>query len=209
LFYSNPSFLKSGGTAMKGAIFFGFLCISTLTASASPGYAASSKAHAIANLVARDGRPIGTADFSATPHGVLIELNLRGLPPGAHSIQIHTSGNCDRKVAFTSAGPDLSSGPDRLHGLLAPHGGREGDLPNEFAASDGTLHASVITNSISLGNGKKTIFDADGASIIVHAKADDYITQPSGNSGDRIACGVIVRTVGPSTRKGGARGAHK
>jgi Cu-Zn family superoxide dismutase len=67
----------------------------------------------------------------------------------------------------------------------------------------------VITNAISLGNGKKSIFDPDGASIIVHAKADDYITQPAGNSGDRIACGVIMRTVGPSTRKGGTRRAHK
>jgi Cu-Zn family superoxide dismutase len=67
----------------------------------------------------------------------------------------------------------------------------------------------VITNTISLGNGKKSIFDADGASIIVNAQGDDYITQPSGNSGDRIACGVIVRTAGPATRKGGARRAHK
>jgi Cu-Zn family superoxide dismutase len=139
----------------------------------------------------------------------LIELNLKGLSPGAHSIQIHTSGNCDRKVAFTSAGPDLTLEPDRMHGLLSPHGGRAGDLPNQFAASDGSLHASVITNTISLDNGKKSIFDADGASIIVNAQGDDYITQPSGNSGDRIACGVIVRTAGPTTRKGGARRAHK
>ena len=194
---------------MKGGIFFSFFCIMTLTVGISPALAASTKAHALANLIARDGRPVGTADFSTTPHGVLIALDLRGLPPGPHSIQIHTSGNCDRKVAFTSAGPDLSLEPDRLHGLLAPRGGRAGDLPNQFAASDGTLRASVITNTISLGNGKKSIFDADGASIIVHAKADDYITQPAGNSGDRIACGVIVRTVGPSARKGGARATHK
>lgn len=194
---------------MKSGVFFCFLCTIAWTVAVQPGLAAASKTRATASLVARDGRPVGTADFVGTAHGVLIEFNLKGLPPGAHSIQIHTSGNCNPKVAFTSAGPDFGPEPDKMHGFLAPHGPRAGDLPNQFAANDGTLHASVITNSISLGNGKKSIFDPDGASIIVHAKADDYSTQPAGNSGDRIACGVIMRTVGPSTRKGGARRAHK
>ena len=194
---------------MKSGFFVGFLCIATLAATAQPGIAAASKARASATLIARDGRPVGTADFIGTSHGVLIELNLHGLTPGAHGIHIHTSGNCNPKVAFTSAGPDFSPEPDRMHGFLAQHGVHAGDLPNEFAANDGTLHASVISNSISLGNGKKSIFDPDGASIIVHAKADDYVTQPAGNTGDRVACGVIIRTAGPITRKTGARRAHK
>ena len=194
---------------MKSGVLFGFFCVAIWLSSSGPGAAASAKTHAIANLTARDGRQVGTADFTGTAHGVLIEFNLKGLPPGAHSIQIHTSGNCNPKVAFTSAGPDFNPEPDKMHGFLAPHGPRAGDLPNQFAANDGTLHASVITNLISLGNGKKSIFDPDGASIIVHANADDYVTQPAGNAGDRIACGVIMRTVGPSTRKGGARRTHK
>jgi Cu-Zn family superoxide dismutase len=156
----------------------------------------------------RDGREAGTANFVATSHGVLIELDLKGLTPGPHAIHIHTSGNCDPKVAFTSAGPDLSFEPTKLHGFLASHGPHPGDLPNEFAASDGSLHASVISNAISLGNGKKSIFDRDGASLIVHAKADDYVSQPAGNSGDRVACGVIIRTSAPGARKGAKRKAH-
>ncbi len=194
---------------MKVGIVFGFLCIVIMTAGIDLGFAAASKTRAIANLTARDGRPLGTADFIGTSHGVLIEFNLHGLTPGPHAIHIHTSGNCNPKVAFTSAGPDFSPEPDRMHGFLAQHGVHAGDLPNQFAANDGTLHASVITNTISLGNGKKSIFDPDGASIIVHAQADDYVSQPVGNAGDRVACGVIMRTVGPSPRKGGARRAHK
>ena len=178
------------------------------TASVTPVMAAASKAHAVARLAMRDGRAVGTANFVATSHGVLIELDLKGLTPGPHAIHIHTSGNCDPKVAFTSAGPDLSFEPTKLHGFLAPHGPHPGDLPNEFAASDGTLHASVISNAISLGNGKKSIFDRDGASLIVHAQADDYVSQPAGNSGDRVACGVIIRTSAPGARKGAKRKAH-
>ncbi|HEY4941479.1 MAG TPA: superoxide dismutase family protein [Rhizomicrobium sp.] len=174
-----------------------------------PALAAASKARAIAKLVGSDGAPAGTATFTATSHGVLIQFDLKGLSPGAHAIHIHTSGNCDPKVAFTSAGPHFSPEPNRMHGYLSPHGVHAGDLPNQFAASDGTLHASVISNAFSLGNGKKSIFDRDGASIVVHARADDYVSQPAGNAGDRVACGVIMRTVGPGTRKGGTHRAHK
>jgi superoxide dismutase, Cu-Zn family len=194
---------------MKRSVFTVFVSLVLVAMNWAPVIAATSKARATAKLSALDGRPVGTADFTATSHGVLIELDLKGLTPGAHAIHIHTSGNCSSKVAFTSAGPDLSFEPTKMHGFLASHGPHAGDLPNEFAAGDGTLHASVISNAISLGNGKKSIFDRDGAAIIVHAKADDYVSQPAGNSGDRVACGVIVRTVAPGARKGGARRAHK
>jgi Cu-Zn family superoxide dismutase len=185
------------------------LVIGLVVASAGiSSVSAASKARALAHLTARNGQPAGTASFISTSHGVLIEFDVKGLTPGPHAIHIHTSGNCDPKVAFTSAGPDLSFDQSKMHGFLAPHGPHPGDLPNEFAASDGTLHASVISNAISLGNGKKSIFDRDGASIIIHAKADDYVSQPAGNSGDRVACGVIERTVAPGSRKGGKRKAH-
>lgn len=191
---------RAAGTFLVGLVL--------ALASISPVMAAASKARAVARLALRDGRPAGTASFVATSHGVLIELDLRGLTPGPHAIHIHTSGNCDAKVGFTSAGPDLSFEPTKLHGFLAPHGPHPGDLPNEFAAADGSLHASVISNAISLGNGKKSIFDRDGASLIVHAKADDYVSQPAGNSGERVACGVIIRTAAPGARKGAKRKAH-
>ena len=192
---------------MKRAVFSAALGLALFLT--PPVLASASKARAIAKLSGLDGAVMGTATFTATSHGVLIQFDLKGLTPGPHAIHIHTSGNCDAKVAFTSAGPHFSPEPNKMHGFFAAHGTHAGDLPNEFAASDGTLHASVISNAFSLGNGKKSIFDRDGASIVVHAKADDYMSQPAGNAGDRVACGVIMRTVAPGTRKGGTHKAHK
>jgi Cu-Zn family superoxide dismutase len=174
-----------------------------------PAIAAASKARAIAKMIGIDGQPAGTVSFAATSHGVLMVFDLKGLTPGAHAIHIHTSGNCDPKTAFTSAGPHFSEDARKMHGYLAEHGMHSGDLPNQFAASDGALHASVMSNAFSLGNGKKSIFDRDGASVVVHAKADDYASQPAGNSGDRVACGVITRTVAPGSFRGGAHRSHK
>jgi Cu-Zn family superoxide dismutase len=173
-----------------------------------PASAAASQARAIAKVIGLDGQPVGTVAFAATSHGVLMQFDLKGLAPGAHAIHIHTSGNCDPKAGFNTAGPHFS--PEvKMHGYLAPHGMHAGDLPNQFAASDGTLRATEISNAFSLGNGKKSIFDKDGASIIVHARADDYMSQPAGNSGDRVACGVITRTVAPASRRGGKPRSHK
>jgi Cu-Zn family superoxide dismutase len=183
------------------------LALFLLAAGLAAPAAAASKARAAAKLIGLDGKPAGRASFQQTSHGVLIEIELSELQPGAHAIMIHTTASCDPKMLFTSAGPDFSSEPARLHGFLVKGGPRAGDLPNQFAAADGTLHASMITNAFSLGNGKKSIFDRDGASIIVHAKADDYATQPDGNAGPRLACGTIIRTAGP--RKGASHRAHK
>ena len=161
---------------------------------------AAPKAKAIARLAGLDGKPRGTATFEALNRGVLITFDLHGLPPGAHGIHLHTSGNCNAKTGFTAAGPILSLVPGKRHGYLAEGGPLAGDLPNQFAGADGRLHASVETGSFSLGNGKRSIFDRDGVALIVDARADDYRTQPLGNAGDRIACGVVIRTVGPAPR---------
>src|ERR1700743_3354928 len=150
-------------------------------ASSSGAEAAASKARAVANLKTASGEAAGAITFAATSHGVLITYDLKGLTPGPHASHLHTSGNCDPKVAFTSAGPDLSFDPTKMHGYFAQHGPHAGDLPNEFAAADGTLKASTISNAFSLGNGKKSIFDRDGASIVVNARGDDYVSQPNGN----------------------------
>ena len=161
---------------------------------------AAQKARAVARLTGLDGKPAGSAEFAALNHGVLITFDLHDLPPGAHAIHLHTSGNCDAKSGFTAAGPILTLVPGKQHGFLAQGGPEAGDLPNQFAGADGRLHASVVTNAFSLGNGKKSIFDRDGVSLIVDARGDDYRTQPLGNAGDRIACGVVMRTVGPAAR---------
>lgn len=166
-----------------------------------PGPAlAVQKAHAVARLNDRAGKPVGTVDFAAVNHGVLITFDLHGLPPGAHAIHLHTSGNCDAKTGFTAAGPIATLFPGRKHGYLAAAGPLAGDLPNQFAGADGRLHASTLTTAFALGNGKRSIFDRDGVAVIVDARGDDYRTQPLGNAGDRIACGVVIRTVGPAAR---------
>jgi Cu-Zn family superoxide dismutase len=162
---------------------------------------AAPKAHAVAKIRSLDGKLLGTADFRAINRGVLIVLDLTGLPPGPHGIHLHASGNCDTKSGFTKAGPILTLDPKKRHGYLAANGPLAGDLPNQFAGADGRLKASMVTNAFTLGNGKRSIFDRDGVAIILNKRGDDYRTQPLGNAGDRIACGVVVRTVHPAVWK--------
>jgi Cu-Zn family superoxide dismutase len=166
---------------------------------------AALKARAIARPVSLEGKPLGTVVFDAVNRGVLITFDLHDLTPGAHAIHLHTSGNCDARTGFTSAGPILTLIPGKSHGYLAEHGPEAGDLPNQFAGADGRLHASVETNGFGLGNGKRSIFDRDGVAIILDARGDDYRTQPLGNAGDRIACGVVIRTRGPAVWDGKPR----
>ena len=166
-----------------------------------PSADAAPRARAVAKLIGQDGHEIGKATLQQVARGIVIEVTANGLTPGAHAIMIHTTGACDPKKQFVTAGPDLDSDPPRPHGYLVTGGPRPGDLPNQFAGDDGKLHATLFTNYFSLGNGKKSIFDRDGASIVIHAKGDDYLTAPDGNSGERVACGTIVRTIGPKSRK--------
>jgi superoxide dismutase, Cu-Zn family len=202
---------ERNGSPQKKLFVYGALAIALAAAAlttTAPADAAASKARATAKLIALDGKPAGEAHFQQTSHGVLIELEVHGLAPGAHAVMLHMTASCDPRKLFTSAGPDLTFDPTKLHGYFTKGGPRPGDLPNQFAGADGVLHASLLSNQFSLGNGKKTIFDRDGASIIVNAKGDDYASQPDGNAGPRVACGTIIRTVAPGGRRGGARRRH-
>src|ERR1700750_653538 len=114
----------------------------------APALAAAAKAHATAKLAGLDGKALGSADFAQTNHGVMITLDLHGLPPGAHGVHLHTSGNCSPKTKFTSAGPHTNFDSPKLHGFLTKGGPHPGDLPNESAAADGTLHASLMSNAV-------------------------------------------------------------
>lgn len=183
--------------------FLSYFLVSFAAASSffAPSAIAAQKAKAMARLTSLDGKPVGIVDFAALGHGVLVTFDLHDLPPGAHGIHLHTSANCDAKSGFTAAGPILSLAPGKKHGYLAEGGPETGDLPNQFAGTDGRLHASVVTTSFSLGNGKRSIFDRDGVSVIVDGRGDDYRTQPLGNAGNRIACGVVIRTRAPAAWK--------
>jgi len=190
------------------------LCAAAITLVISASAAGESpKTHALAHVIGLDGSELGTADLSQTGRGVLIVLDLHGLPPGAHGVHIHAAGSCEPRNHFASAGGHLSLDPEvleqRPHGYFARGGPDDGDLPNQFAAADGTLRASTVTNAFWLGNGEKSIVDRDGAAIVIDTRADDYSTQPDGNAGAPIACGVIMRTMTPSARKAPSRATHK
>ena len=141
-----------------------------------------------ATLHFADGRPAGTAQLVSSGDGVAVAVTLSGFPAGTHAVHLHTTGRCD-PPGFTTAGGHLN--PDmHEHGKDNPKGPHLGDLPNAEVGADGG--ASI---SARLTGTKDTvlaaIYDADGTAVMVHEKADDYRTDPAGNAGNRIACGVI------------------
>ena len=134
-----------------------------------------------------DGTAHGRATLLRTSTGVRLLVDGDGLPPGSHGLHIHAVGKCDAPD-FKSAGAHWNP-TMKMHGRDNPMGAHSGDLPNLVIGSDGhgTVSADVVGDPSAL-------MDADGASVIVHAGADDYKTDPSGNSGDRIACGIFSAT---------------
>jgi Cu-Zn family superoxide dismutase len=145
-----------------------------------------------ATFIDAKGKQTGTATLTQTPNGVLIELNLSNVLPGEHAFHIHQTGRCDAKDGFKSAG-DHYAGDRKQHGFKVEGGPHAGDMMNKFVGSDGQLRAHVINTRVTLKDGENTLFDSDGSALILHAKGDDYSSQPSGNAGDRIACAVIER----------------
>ena len=143
-----------------------------------------------ANLTFADGRPAGTAVLLNDPQGLRISIRATGISPGPHGFHLHTTGKCEAP-GFVSAGGHLN--PDnRKHGSLAQGGAHLGDLPNLAIGADRSGSATEIVPG---GRGALgAIFDADGTAVVIHASADDYRTDPTGNAGDRIACGVFRRT---------------
>jgi Cu-Zn family superoxide dismutase len=135
------------------------------------------------------GKEVGTVQLVETPHGVLLKLALEGLPAGEHAFHVHAVGKCD--PPFASAGGHFNPG-GRKHGLEAAEGAHAGDMPNLHVPAGGGLTVEILNGAITLAKGKpNSVFDADGSAIVIHAKADDYRSDPAGNAGDRIACGVI------------------
>lgn len=146
---------------------------------------------ATADLLDSKGKKIGSAAFSETVDGVKIQVEISKLPPGIHAMHIHNVGECH--------GPDFnSSGPHfnpfgRKHGSKNPDGPHAGDLPNVEVKADGTASVQVTAKLVTLKEGKNSLFQPGGTCLVLHEKADDEMTDPAGNAGERLACGVIKR----------------
>ena len=142
-------------------------------------------------LRATDGREVGRGSLQQTNAGVLVTLDLTGMPAGTHGIHLHAVGQCTAPD-FASAGGHFSP-TAKMHGFRNPAGHHAGDMTNVNVPESGATRVELLAPDVRLGPGDGTLLDADGAAIVVHALADDYQTDPSGASGGRIACGVVQR----------------
>ena len=144
-----------------------------------------------AALKDKDGKDVGAATLIETPDGVRIAVTGYRLPPGTHGLHLHAVGMCT-PPDFTSAGGHFNPG-SKQHGRLNPAGAHAGDLPNLQVAESGEAGIDVTTKAVTLSPGPSSLLGEKGTSIVIHAAADDEKTDPTGNSGARIACGVITK----------------
>ena len=140
---------------------------------------------AVANLQTSEGKPAGTATATSKDGSMMLSLRVEGMPPGEHGVHVHMTGKCEGPK-FESAGGHWNPG-GKQHGLQNPNGQHAGDMPNLAIVDDGR---GMITYALK-GATIDGLLDADGSAMVIHAKPDDEKTDPSGNSGDRIACGVF------------------
>ena len=146
-----------------------------------------------AKAVLRDseGKVVGTATLSPAKGGVRLTVVTTGIPPGKHGIHIHAAAKCE-PPDFKSAGGHFNPG-GKKHGLHNPEGAHAGDLPNLVVGKGGHAKATFVAKGATLGDGVGSLFAADGTALVIHADPDDEMTDPAGNSGARIACGIIER----------------
>jgi superoxide dismutase, Cu-Zn family len=150
--------------------------------------------HASATLQDSSGRRVGTIRLTdAGASGVVVDASVEGLAAGEHGIHFHAVGQCTAAGAFASAGGHANP-TGRKHGLENPEGPHAGDLPNIVVGADQRGSLRVTTPRVTLGADMGSLLDADGSAVVVHATQDDQRTDPAGNSGARIACGVVRRS---------------
>jgi len=147
---------------------------------------AAHSADATADIVDREGNNLGAVRVHDTASGLaLATLTLSNLPEGQYAVHLHETGDCESED-FSSAGGHIAG--DRQHGVLAEGGPHPGDMPNVSVAENGIAQVEVVLPFLDV---ERQILDDDGAAFVIHAGIDDYETQPSGNAGDRMACGVF------------------
>jgi Cu-Zn family superoxide dismutase len=137
------------------------------------------------------GQTVGTATIDRVQGGVRVSLRVNGLPPGRHAFHIHAVGRCE-PPEFQSAGGHFNP-TARKHGWKSPEGHHLGDLRDVNVGPAGKGRARVTVRGVSLGKGPRGLFGAEGTALVIHQNPDDEVTDPAGNAGPRIACGVITR----------------
>jgi Cu-Zn family superoxide dismutase len=166
------------------------LLASPMAFAQADGGAAAPESAAPASLTVKmidaSSKPVGTATLTQTAHGVLISVNLQHLKPGVHAIHLHETGKCE--PPFKTAGGHLNPA-HKQHGFMLAEGAHSGDLPNLDVPASGSVQAEFLAPEATFD----ALLDADGSALVIHAKADDYKSQPAGDAGDRVACGVIQK----------------
>ena len=159
--------------------------------SGSPALAQTPAQGARAEIKDAQGNMVGTAVFSPSASGVKLEVQVQGFAAavGEHGIHVHAVGKCEPD-AFTTAGGHFNP-TGKKHGLNSPEGSHAGDMPNLALDGRGNSTYETTLAGISLDSGANSLFDADGSAVVIHAGPDDLVSDPAGNSGARVACGVV------------------
>jgi superoxide dismutase, Cu-Zn family len=185
---ASPSPRESVDQAMIRMVTFG-LALLGIAATAS----AQTPASVRSQIVQADGTSIGMATLTNGPKGVLLRLSVSGLTPGWHAMHFHAVGDCSDR-GFEKSGAHVNHQDHKIpHGLLNPQGPDFGELPNFHVAADGSANAEAFSALVSLapGSSRPNLLDADGSALVIHANADDHVSQPIGGAGARVACSAF------------------
>ena len=151
---------------------------------------------ATATIIDNNAKELGSIEIKQAPEGILLHVDLEGLPAGKHGFHIHEVGTCEDHSDFQMSKGHIGKNDDVQHGLMNPEGYEEGDLPNLIVSEDGTVEVELYVDDLKIADADdmdddEVLLDSDGAAFMIHANEDDHMTQPIGGAGDRIACGVI------------------